>query len=73
MDDSDSFNPQREQEQELLVLQSIFMEEFIEKTAAGSGRLIELRLLEPKWLRSILFKEYHWIFGPPALALPVTP
>ena len=44
MDSEDSLNPQREQEQELLVLQSIFMEEFSERPVSR-GRQIELRIL----------------------------
>ena len=46
MEDSDSFNPAREQDQEILVLQSIHMEEFrIPEKQPKRGRVIELRLL----------------------------
>lgn len=45
IDDSDSFNPAREQDDELLVLQSIHMEEYEEAAPVDGDRVVKLRLL----------------------------
>ena len=46
MDSEDSFNPQAEQEQERLVLQSILMDEFhVPSKQPSRGTKVEIRIL----------------------------